>query len=65
MGEARASALAASSPCVRQGMAQADARGGRDTAAMGTAIARGVDTSLWCVEAHRGSAARQETSACP
>ena len=59
-GEARASALAASSPCVRQGMAQADARGGRDTAAMCTAIARGVDTSsgAWRPTAGRPPARR-------
>jgi hypothetical protein len=28
-------------------------------------ISRGVDTYLWFVEAHLGSSARQETSACP
>ena len=32
---------------------------------MFTEISRGVDTYLWFVEAHLGSSARQETSACP
>ena len=63
--EALSSALAAYSTSVRQGIEQADTRGDRDTADIFTEISRGVDTSLWFVEAHLGSSARQETSACP
>jgi starvation-inducible DNA-binding protein len=62
---ALASALAAYGTSVRQALAQTDTRGDTDTADICTEISRGVDTSLWCVEAPRGSSARQETSACP
>ena len=62
--EARSSALAAYSTSIRQGIEQADARGDRGTADIVTEILRGVDTSLSCVEAHRGSSAHKETSAC-
>ena len=52
--EALSSALAAYSTSVRQGIEQADTRGDRDTADMFTETSRGVDTSLWFVEAHLG-----------
>ncbi len=63
--EALSSALAAYSTSVRQGIEQADTRGDKDTADIFTEISRGVDKYLWLVEAHLGSSARQETSACP
>ena len=63
--EALSSALAAYGTSVRQGIEQADALGDRDTADIFTEISRGVDTYLWFVEAHLGSSARKETSACP
>ena len=63
--EALSSALAAYGTSVRQGIEQADTLGDTDTADMFTEISRGVDTYLWFVEAHLGSSARQETSACP
>ena len=47
-------ALAAYGTSVRQDIEQADARGDRDTADIFTEISRGVDTSLWFVEAHLG-----------
>ena len=62
--EALSSALAAYSTSVRQGIEQADTRGDKDTADIFTEISRGVDKYLWLVEAHLGSSARQETSAC-
>ena len=63
--EALSSALAAYGTSVRRGIEQADALGDTDTADMFTAISRGVDTSLWFVEAHLGESVRAETSACP
>ena len=63
--EALSSALAAYGTSVRQGIEQADTLGDTDTADIFTEISRGVDTYLWFVEAHLGSSARQETSACP
>ena len=63
--EALSSALAAYGASVRQAIEQTDTRGDRDTADICTEISRGVDKYLWFVEAHLGSSARKETSACP
>ena len=63
--EALASALAAYGASIRLAIEQTDTRGDRDTADICTEISRGVDKSLWFVEAHLGRSARQETSACP
>jgi len=63
--EALSSAPAAYGASVRQAIEQTDTRGDRDTADICTEISRGVDKSLWFVEAHLGRSARKETSACP
>ncbi|HEY0983568.1 DNA starvation/stationary phase protection protein Dps [Schlesneria sp.] len=50
--DALSSALAAFGKVIRQGIDQADELGDKDTADLFTEISRGIDKSVWFVEAH-------------